>query len=231
MRAVRAVFLVGAVALAACGGGSDDAVETTAAPAASTATTEPSTDTTEATGDFDIAQVEQSVVKIAAEGTFIDPEVGEQRNSAGVGSGAIISEDGLVVTNNHVVTGAALLRVYLAGENDPVNAQVLGVSECSDLAVIRLEGSGYPALDYRDDDVTPGLDVYAGERREHHRRRRLHAHAWHRERHDRERRDVVGLGRRGPGTRCTHPRRQLGWTVGRRAGTDRRRQLRRHRPE
>ena len=160
MRAIRAVILVGVVALAACGGGSDDVTVETPATDAVTASTEPST-TTADVGDFDIAQVEQSVVKIAAEGTFIDPEVGEQRNSAGVGSGAIISEDGLVVTNNHVVTGAALLRVFLAGETDPVNAQVLGVSECSDLAVIRLEGDGYPALDYRSDEVTPGLDVYA----------------------------------------------------------------------
>lgn len=165
MRAIRLVAVVGLVGLAACGGGSGDSAETTAAPVATdapTATSEATTATTTAdVGEFDIAQLEASVVKIAAEGTFIDPEVGEQRNSAGVGSGAIISADGLVVTNNHVVTGAALLRVYLAGETDPVNAQVLGVSECSDLAVIQLEGDDYPALDYRTDEVSPGLDVFA----------------------------------------------------------------------
>jgi serine protease Do len=157
--------VVGLVALAACGGGSGDSAETTVAPVATDApkaTNDAATATTTAdVGEFDIAQVEQSVVKIAAEGTFIDPEVGEIRNSAGVGSGAIISSDGLVVTNNHVVTGAALLRVYLAGENDPVNAQVLGVSECSDLAVIQLEPGDYPALQYRDSEVSPGLEVYA----------------------------------------------------------------------
>ena len=101
------------------------------------------------------------MVKILAEGTFIDPEVGEQRNSAGVGSGAIISDDGLVVTNNHVVTGAALLQVTVPGQDDPVNAKILGVSECSDLAVIQLEGTGYTPLSYYDGDVTPGLEVYA----------------------------------------------------------------------
>jgi serine protease Do len=152
--------MIGALALAACGGGDSDV-------STDTAKTTPSdtTDTTESVttdgAEFDISQVEQSVVKIAAEGTFIDPEVGEQRNSAGVGSGAIISEDGIVVTNNHVVTGAALLRVYVAGDNDPVNAKILGVSECSDLAVIQLEGDGYTPLDYRTDDVAPGLEVYA----------------------------------------------------------------------
>ena len=170
MRKAAAVLIVGAFVLAACGG--DDSSST---PVVATKTTEDAnsettekpdttegavTETTEG-ADFDIAQVEQSVVKIAAQGTFVDPEVGEQRNSAGVGSGLIVSEDGLVVTNNHVVTGAALLQVTLAGEDKPVNATVLGVSECSDLAVIQLEGSGYPALEYRTDEVTSGLEVYA----------------------------------------------------------------------
>lgn len=161
MRSVRVALIVGTLTLAACGGGDSDVSTNTDAPSENTEATVGSTEPTTEAADFDISQVEQSVVKISAEGTFIDPEVGEQRNSAGVGSGAIISADGLVVTNNHVVTGAALLRVYVAGESEPINAQILGVSECSDLAVIRLEGDGYPALDYRADEVAPGLDVYA----------------------------------------------------------------------
>ena len=160
MRRFGSLVMVGAFALAACGGGDSDVSTGTAEDTSADSTASTATATTDA-ADFDIAQVEPSVVKIAAEGTFIDPEVGEQRNSAGVGSGAIISDDGLIVTNNHVVTGAALLRVYLAGESEPVNAKVLGVSECSDLAVIQIDGEGYTALDYRTDEVTPGLEVYA----------------------------------------------------------------------
>jgi serine protease Do len=151
VKRIIAGVVVGAVVLASCGG--DESSSTTAS-------TDTETQTTEGR-DFDIADVEASVVKILAQGTFVDPEVGEQRNAAGVGSGVIISEDGLVVTNNHVVTGAALLQVTVPGTSKPVNARILGVSECSDLAVIQLEGSGYTPLSYSDDDVKTGLEVFA----------------------------------------------------------------------
>ena len=167
MKRIVVLLAVGAVAVASCGGGSDSSSSDSVADVKTTSaeTTEATTDSTEPStteaGAFDIADVEQSVVKILAEGTFIDPEVGEQRNSAGVGSGAIVSEDGIVVTNNHVVTGAALLQVTVPGEDEPVNAKILGVSECSDLAVIQLDGSGYTPLSYYDGEVTTGLEVYA----------------------------------------------------------------------
>lgn len=65
------------------------------------------------------------------------------------------------MTNNHVVTGAAFLQVYVDGEDQPRNARVLGVSECSDLAVIDVEGDGYPYLDWYEDDIGVGLEIYA----------------------------------------------------------------------
>lgn len=106
-------------------------------------------------------QVQQAVVQIEAQGTFIDPEVGLMLNAAGSGSGFIIDPSGIAVTNNHVVTGAALLRVWVSGESEPRNARVLGVSECSDLAVIDIEGDGFPFLDWHSGSVDVGLEVYA----------------------------------------------------------------------
>ncbi len=54
---------------------------------------------------------------------------------------------GIAVTNNHVVTGAAFLQVWVARRGlSPVNARVLGVSECSDLAVIDIDGDDFPYL-------------------------------------------------------------------------------------
>jgi serine protease Do len=105
--------------------------------------------------------VKSALVQIEAQGTFIDPEVGLQVNAAGRGSGFIIDPSGIAVTNNHVVTGAALLKVWVGGESEPRNARILGVSECSDLAVIDIEGGDYPYLDWHPGDINVGLEVYA----------------------------------------------------------------------
>lgn len=108
-----------------------------------------------------LQDVRNAVVQIVAQGSFVDPEVGLQLNAAGSGSGFIIDPAGIAVTNNHVVTGSALLEVYVAGEAEPRNAKILGVSECSDLAVIDIEGEGFPYLEWYDGTVSVGLDVYA----------------------------------------------------------------------
>jgi serine protease Do len=108
-----------------------------------------------------LQDVRNAVIQIEAQGSFVDPQVGLQLNAAGFGSGFIIDESGIAVTNNHVVTGAALLRVYVGGESEPRNARVLGASECSDLAVIDLEGEGYPYLEWYEGAIPVGLDVYA----------------------------------------------------------------------
>jgi serine protease Do len=94
-------------------------------------------------------------------GQFCRPRMGEIYNAAGRGSGFIIDPSGIAVTNNHVVTGAGLLRVWIDGESSPRNARVLGVSECWDLAVIDIEGDGYPYMEFHQSEVNVGLEVYA----------------------------------------------------------------------
>src|SRR5574338_543036 len=107
-----------------------------------------------------IEDVKKATVQIEAQGSFVDPQMGQLYNTAGRGSGFIIDPSGIAVTNNHVVTGAALIKVWVGGETSPRNARILGVSECWDLAVIDIEGDGYPFLDFHDGSIDPGLEVY-----------------------------------------------------------------------
>jgi serine protease Do len=159
-------LLVACMLLAgACGAGSPfGSADPTEAPtsAATDTPTEGATSEPAAGGAVsNLDAVKSATVQIVAEGTFIDPEFGLQLNAAGSGSGFIIDPSGIAVTNNHVVTGAALLRVFVGGESEPRNARVLGYSECSDLALIDIDGDDYPYLDWYTDEVSPGLDVYA----------------------------------------------------------------------
>ncbi len=108
-----------------------------------------------------LSDVEAAVVQIEAVGTFVDPAEGLQLNAAGRGSGFIIDPSGIAVTNNHVVTGGGIYKVYVAGEDEPRNAKVLGVSECADLAVIDIQGDGFAYLDWYEGAIKVGLDVYA----------------------------------------------------------------------
>jgi len=145
--------------------------EPTATPPPPTATPEPppptmppeptAVPTPESTAVRSLQDVKSAVIQIEAQGSFVDPQVGLQLNVAGRGSGFIIDQSGIAVTNNHVVTGAALLRVWVGGESAPRNARVLGVSECSDLAVIDIDGDGYPYLEWYEGPITVGMDVYA----------------------------------------------------------------------
>lgn len=160
------VTLVLLVVLAGCGGTPPTPVPPTEPPTPTpvppTPTPVPPTPTPTAIPGLvtTLEEVEGAVVQIEAQGTFVDP-VGQATTGAGHGSGFIIDPSGIAVTNNHVVAGAALLRVWVGGETRPRNARILGVSECSDLAVIDIEGDGYPFLTWYEGRVRPGLDVYA----------------------------------------------------------------------
>ena len=169
------LLLFMALALVACGGGEEGA-EATVEPVATVAEVQPTTapatevvpttapEPTVATGPAAAATFQEAInatVQIVAQGSFMDPEFGMQYNSAGAGTGFIIDPSGIAVTNNHVVTGAAFLQVYIQGEDEPLNARVLGVSECSDLAVIDIEGDGYPYLEWNTSPMSLGTEVYA----------------------------------------------------------------------
>lgn len=77
------------------------------------------------------------------------------------GSGVIISPDGYILTNYHVVEGAERVRVKLA-DNRQLLAQVLRRDARRDVALLKLEGSGYPAAAlHLPPDVQIGDEVFA----------------------------------------------------------------------
>jgi serine protease Do len=78
-----------------------------------------------------------------------------------MGSGFIISKDGYIVTNNHVVEGADSVLVRLSDRRE-FEAEVVGTDPRSDLALLRVEADGLPALELAsEDDLEVGEWVLA----------------------------------------------------------------------
>src|SRR5271156_16529 len=79
----------------------------------------------------------------------------------GIGSGIIISPDGYIVTNNHVVDGAVQVRVTL-NDRRTFNAKVIGTDKLTDLAVIKIDAHGLPNIPWGDSTkLRPGQTVLA----------------------------------------------------------------------
>ena len=73
------------------------------------------------------------------------PQQPEQEVPRGVGSGFIISADGFVMTNAHVVDGADEVLVTMPDKRE-FKAKIIGADKRTDVAVVKIEGSGLPAV-------------------------------------------------------------------------------------
>jgi S1-C subfamily serine protease len=77
----------------------------------------------------------------------------------GGGTGIIYDDSGLVITNAHVVEGAAIIQVNVP-DRGILSAQLIGLSPCDDLAVIKVPGSGFPVASLGDsNNLEEGEDV------------------------------------------------------------------------
>ena len=83
---------------------------------------------------------------------------GEGRVERGLGSGVIVSADGYILTNHHVVDGAEDIRVEL-NDGRALAAKVVGSDAPSDLAVLKVEAAGLPVLPLGDSDKARVGDV------------------------------------------------------------------------
>ncbi len=79
----------------------------------------------------------------------------------GAGSGVIISEDGYIITNNHVIDGATTVYVRLT-DGTTYKATVIGSDSDSDIAVLKIDASGLQAAVFADsDNIVIGEEVLA----------------------------------------------------------------------
>lgn len=81
-----------------------------------------------------------------------------ERNEKALGSGVIISPEGYILTNNHVVDGATSVVVTLRDKRE-FKARVIGTDPRTDIAVIKIDGSNFPALTLGDSSKIEVGDV------------------------------------------------------------------------
>jgi serine protease Do len=92
---------------------------------------------------------------------FNMPRMPRERIEHGLGSGVLISPDGYIVTNNHVVDGATDIRVTMSNRQ-VLPAKVVGADPLTDLAVIKVSGNNLPSVPWGDSaKLHPGQTVLA----------------------------------------------------------------------
>ena len=91
--------------------------------------------------------------------------LGEQRNLNSVGTGIILSGDGYLLTNHHVIAGCSACEVWVTGaygENRRYGAELVGSDEVQDIAVLKIDGEDLPVAEFGvSDDLQVGDPVYA----------------------------------------------------------------------
>ena len=123
------------------------------------------------------AKVTKSVVQIVATGYGLTTEKQSSDTALfepqeAIGAGVILSADGYIVTNAHVVQGARKIRVRLPGletpgsdnsqPHGPVSAKLVGIDRQSDLGVLKIDANDLPALELADSDqLKQGQVVFA----------------------------------------------------------------------
>jgi serine protease Do len=104
-----------------------------------------------------VAMVKPSVVAINVKATVTNYDIfgrAYQQEGAGAGSGWIISSDGLIVTNNHVIAGATSIMItFNDGSSLPVDLKNVRADAISDLAVLKVDATGLPALKIGDSNL------------------------------------------------------------------------------
>ncbi len=115
-----------------------------------------------------LRNIKSSIVNISVEieisGNRFDENqpIPQDRIQRALGSGVIISKNGYIVTNNHVVDGANKIKVSIVGNKKEYEAKLIGKDEKSDLAIIKVEAKDLNVITfYNSDKVKVGDIVFA----------------------------------------------------------------------
>jgi serine protease Do len=79
------------------------------------------------------------------------PNIPEEQRSEGLGSGVIVSPEGYILTNNHVVDGATDVQVVLSDRRE-YKARVIGKDDKADIALVKIDAGNLPAITIGDSD-------------------------------------------------------------------------------
>jgi serine protease Do len=78
-------------------------------------------------------------------------EAPKERKERGLGSGVIVDPNGLIITNNHVVSKADEIKVFLSDKRE-FKAKLIGTDAKTDVAVLKIEAAGLPTVPWADSD-------------------------------------------------------------------------------
>lgn len=96
----------------------------------------------------------RGAVDVAAVVEYLEPSVvtisADVAGGTSLGTGMIITSDGEILTNAHVVEDASEIRVRLAGETEPREVSLLASDPGNDLALLRMDGDGFEAVTFAD---------------------------------------------------------------------------------
>ena len=77
----------------------------------------------------------------------------QNRRTVGTGSGVIVSNDGYIITNYHVIENASEIEIT-TNNNKTFIAEIIGTDENSDIAVLKISGNSFPYIRFADSDQT-----------------------------------------------------------------------------
>jgi len=98
-----------------------------------------------------VGEIAHSVVHIQVQKKVIEKRTSMERVQQGSGSGFVISSDGYIVTNNHVIENASDIKVNFS-DGRIEKAELKGTDPSTDIAVIKIFGSGQKALAFANSD-------------------------------------------------------------------------------